>query len=185
MAVTSNQEIKAADITSLSFFPAGTIMMYDADGWQDNVTLQGWYKCAGQDVLIDGQTVKMLDLRDHFVYGGSSSGAGQTRGHKRTLTTATMPRHNHTKNFTAADATPAAHTHTIDLSGVSNRSFRQSGNRIMDSDTGGYSDKNISTHSAGSHTHTCTDITVESKGDGAEFEIKPACYKLIFIKKMV
>jgi microcystin-dependent protein len=185
MAVTSNQEIKATDITSLGFFPAGTIMMYDADGWQDNVTLQGWYKCAGQEVIIDGQTIEMLDLRDRFVYGDNSSGEGQTLGHKRTLTAATLPRHTHTKNFTASTETPAAHTHTINLSGVSNRAFRQSGNRIMDTDTGGYTGQDISTLSGGSHIHTCTNITVEPKGGGAEFEIKPACYKLIFIKKMI
>jgi hypothetical protein len=185
MAVANNQEIKAADITSLSFFPAGTIMMYDADGWQDNVTLQGWYKCAGQAVTINGQTIQMLDLRDHFVCGDSASGAGQTLGHKRTLTTATLPSHNHTKNFTASTETPAAHTHTIDLTGRSFRCFRELGDRMMDSDTGGYTGQDISTLSDGSHTHTCTNITVEAKGAGAEFEIKPACYKLIFIKKMV
>jgi hypothetical protein len=39
MTITSGSEVLAEDILNLTFFPLGTILMFDGTGWQDNKTL--------------------------------------------------------------------------------------------------------------------------------------------------
>jgi hypothetical protein len=198
MAITKNNEIKADDVTSLEFFPVGIVMMYDGADWKDNETLKGWYKCAGQSVTINGASTTMLDLRDKFIRASSNSGAGSTTaGYTKKLTT--VPSHTHTFTSTVSSASQAAHSHTIDLSAIgSAHNHRAAGNRIMDSDTGGttsrhlvttwYYDSDQEDADVGGHKHSVpASISAEYAGSDSpeEFSVKPLCYKMIFIKKMV
>ncbi|MDR1996914.1 MAG: hypothetical protein LBQ83_01120 [Candidatus Margulisbacteria bacterium] len=63
----------AADVQTK--LPVGTILMFDGTGWQDNVTLVGWYQCnkANKDA---GRTP---DLSDKFIMGSSATNQPKER----------------------------------------------------------------------------------------------------------
>ena len=48
--------------------PVGTILMYDGSGWQDNVTLKGWYACVSANAGHHGRQVDRYSW-DHRVDG--------------------------------------------------------------------------------------------------------------------
>ena len=69
--------------------PVGTILMYDGSGWQDNVTLKGWYACVSANA---GH--QCPDLSERFVRGGVAPGA-VGGANQKVVTEANMPAHNH------------------------------------------------------------------------------------------
>jgi hypothetical protein len=100
----------ADDILHLTFFPVGTILMYDGGGWTDNVTLKGWYRCDAANAAA-GRTP---DLTDKFIMGGSSKGV--TGGSNSiTLATNNLPAHNHSLSglsLSGLSVSGGAHLHT-------------------------------------------------------------------------
>jgi microcystin-dependent protein len=95
----------------ITILPVGTILMYDGNGWTDNSTLPGWYRCDAANAAA-GRTP---DLTDKFIMGSTVSGnTGGTAGGSNsvTLTTGNLPAHNHTLSvLTIGEA--GAHGHTV------------------------------------------------------------------------
>ena len=82
-------------------FPVGTIWMYDGAGWQDNVTLPGWYACipANEDGGSAGLSHGITSMVDRFVMGRAVAGDGAIGGsNSYRLTAAQLPAHTHTIN---------------------------------------------------------------------------------------
>jgi len=80
---------------SYDALPVGSIIMFDGDGWKNDVTLPGWYMCNGADSNTPNLTGK-------FILGGlpsSSGGAyilGATGGNRTvTLSGNQIPSHRH------------------------------------------------------------------------------------------
>ncbi|GBR76031.1 phage tail fiber protein [Candidatus Termititenax persephonae] len=98
-------------LINLSFFPKGTILMYDGTSWNDNVTLKGWYKCEGQTVASYGT---LPNLKNRFIIGYDATNTPQRSGGSNStiLTTDNLPSHNH--SLTALTlGNEAAHTHSV------------------------------------------------------------------------
>jgi hypothetical protein len=89
MAIEQGKPLLASDIQNLTFFPKGTILMYDGQLWDRTGGIPGWHICDGEEGTID--------LRDKFIRGGTT--ARQTGG----TDTAEVPKHDHT--FTGIPAT--------------------------------------------------------------------------------
>ena len=181
MTVLKGTELLADDILRLSFFPVGTIMMYDGTGWKDNDTLKGWYMCDGNNGTPD--------LRDRFLYydtGTIQGSYSSTRNNVETLSQSTTTNHSHTRNLTVASSSNDAHTHSISLSGADDRNFSYVSGQmgIMDTDTGGATTHAIRPESSGSHDHAVQALAMANAGSGEKFSLLPLCYKLIFIKKI-
>ncbi|MDR1453516.1 MAG: hypothetical protein LBJ25_06045, partial [Candidatus Margulisbacteria bacterium] len=93
MTIATGEKMYADDLLNLLFFPKGLILQYDGTSWQDNVTLKGWYQCAGQETPY-GATP---DLRSKFIMG--YDGGGRTGGNNSLeLSTANLPAHGHSLN---------------------------------------------------------------------------------------
>ncbi|MDR1452572.1 MAG: hypothetical protein LBJ25_01155 [Candidatus Margulisbacteria bacterium] len=235
--IAAGEEIRAADMLNLTFFPLGTILIYDGGGWTDNVTLQGWYLCDGQEkTLPDGKKTTTPDLINKFVRGGTSCAAGGDG--KVTLTVQNMPSHghgltglsvdsggahthtgsgmtvsekeDHTHGFSATSSLAGEHNHYFPVTGGddNNHSGTQ-GNGAADTDAGFHDDSYTrdagahthtvsgsvsyggahthtvsgNTDSGGGHTHTTSGGTVDYVGGGEPFEVMPAYYTLIYIKR--
>jgi len=91
MVVKQGSPMLASDITDLTFFPIGTILMYDGTNWTDG--RGGWYICNAANKAA-GRTP---DLSDKFIKGNGSkpaTGDGQT-----TLSLANLPPHSHSHKF--------------------------------------------------------------------------------------
>ncbi|MDR1997200.1 MAG: hypothetical protein LBQ83_02610 [Candidatus Margulisbacteria bacterium] len=102
--------------------PAGTILMYDGSGWENNKTLVGWYKCDGNN-----GTPNLTNL---FIRGGASSGgSGGADSQSITLTTANLPGHSHS-------VTDAGHSHTVTDSGHTHTDSGHSHSHTHDTHTG-------------------------------------------------
>ncbi|MDR1997601.1 MAG: hypothetical protein LBQ83_04700 [Candidatus Margulisbacteria bacterium] len=71
----------ASEVSALSFFPKGTILMYDSQLWDRAGGITGWHICDGQAGTIN--------LTDKFIRGGSAS--RQTGG----TDTAQLLKHQH------------------------------------------------------------------------------------------
>jgi hypothetical protein len=84
MTIARGEPLLASDINDLTFFPKGTILMYDGTGWIDNVTLKGWYKCDGHN--------DTPNLQDCFIKG---SGSAPAKGGSNALTSSLLPMHAH------------------------------------------------------------------------------------------
>ncbi|MDR1997985.1 MAG: hypothetical protein LBQ83_06650 [Candidatus Margulisbacteria bacterium] len=82
MAIALAAKANASDVQAK--LPMGTILMYDGSGWQDNVTLVGWYQCNGQN--------NTPDLRDRFI---KCKGSVPDKGGSNSLTAAMLPAHTH------------------------------------------------------------------------------------------
>jgi hypothetical protein len=68
--------------------PKGTILMYDGTGWQDNITLPGWYCCD----LVNRNKGLTPNLEDKFIKG---NGSLASTGGSNALTAAMLPKHTH------------------------------------------------------------------------------------------
>ena len=101
MTIKTGERLSASDIQNLTFFPKGTILMYDGQLWDRAGGIPGWHICDGEEGTIN--------LQDKFIRGGTT--ARQTGG----TDTAQVPYHTHNitdpgHNHTITDP---GHTHTI------------------------------------------------------------------------
>jgi hypothetical protein len=174
--VETGQQLLASDITNLTFFPVGTILMMDSS-WTNG--RGGWYICDGQngtpdlrDKFIKGSgsettaganwlslTTSNLPSHDHSLTNMSLSGLqigeGGAHGHAGSSATASdSGAHGHTFSNGAA-ATGGSHNHALAVTGANdNNHSGGEGNGAADTDAGFHDDSY--TKDAGSHTHTVT-----------------------------
>jgi microcystin-dependent protein len=132
-AVKSGERLVATDITDLTFFPVGSILMMDS-GWTDG--RGGWYICDGRNTPHG----KTPDLKDKFIRGGTSSGAiggSDTGSAKVALTAENLPAHSHPLSGTTLTTSNESqgHTHTVTAagnitgSGIHNHSISDPGHK--------------------------------------------------------
>ena len=144
-------------LSNLVFFPKGTILTFNSDAWNGaSAAFKNiWKVCNGQN--------STPDLRNKFLRGGESSGATGTG--KKTLSQSELPAHTHGVN-------DPGHSHTTNASLVSAfATFPQAA-------VTGYIVSNASISSS------VTNISIESAGNGQEFDIIPAFYTVIYIMKV-
>lgn len=173
MVIAKGNQMEATDMLNLAFFPKGMILMYKGSGWQDNVTLKGWYICNGQ--TVNGEVLP--NLIDKFVRGSTSSGDGIGSDYQDiTLTQAMLPAHTH--DYSGTTTSNGVHNHSL-------APFEQEFTA-----NGRYNSTWIArgtayTGDAGAHTHTFSGQT-NSIGAGNSFRVNtvPVHYKLIYIIKM-
>jgi hypothetical protein len=65
MTIEKSQPMLASDIQNLTFFPKGTILMYDGWLWDRAGGIPGWHICDGQGGTIN--------LTDKFIRGGATA----------------------------------------------------------------------------------------------------------------
>jgi hypothetical protein len=94
MTIKQGESMLASDILNLTFFPKGTILMYDGQLWDRTGGIPGWHICDG----IDGT----INLTDKFIRGGTA--ARQTGG----IDTAQVPYHTH-----SVTESNGGHSHVI------------------------------------------------------------------------
>jgi hypothetical protein len=150
-SLQGNINTLSASVSAMSFFPKGTILMYDGTSWTDNVTLKGWYKCEGQ--TVDGYGT-LPNLKNRFVIGYDASTPARTTGGSNTIektidiATANLPAHSHSLKNEDISITGGSHGHTLKNEDIS-----------ITGGSHGHSFKNESiatdNNSAG-HTHTFT-----------------------------
>ncbi|GBR74849.1 hypothetical protein NO1_1954, partial [Candidatus Termititenax aidoneus] len=95
-AVADAVAVATSAINGLSFqsvLPLGTILMFDAAGWQDNKTLVGWYACTAAN---HGINTDIPNLESSFLVGAGTAIARGTSGGSNALTSALLPKHTHT-----------------------------------------------------------------------------------------
>jgi hypothetical protein len=91
MTIETGKRLQASDIQNLTFFPKGTILMYDGQLWDRTGGIPGWHICDGKDGTIN--------LTDKFIRGGAA--ARQTGG----TDVAEVPYHNHAFTSGATSST--------------------------------------------------------------------------------
>jgi hypothetical protein len=105
--VESGAPLVATDITDLTFFPVGSILMMDGS-WTDG--RGGWYICDGRNTP-HGKTPNLLD---RFICGGTSSGTlgGSNDAQSITLSASNLPSHKHGIKDTTHNHDQSPHNHT-------------------------------------------------------------------------
>jgi hypothetical protein len=98
MTIKVGEQLKAEDIQNLTFFPKGTILMYDGQLWDRTGGIPGWAVCNGQNGTIN--------LTDKFIRGGAA--ARQTGGND----IVPVPYHTHTITDPGHTHTDQGHTHS-------------------------------------------------------------------------
>ncbi|MDR2431921.1 MAG: hypothetical protein LBD99_06715 [Candidatus Margulisbacteria bacterium] len=181
MVIARNLEILALDMLNLTMLPVGTILMYDGDGWQDNKTLVGWYKCDGSNGTPD--------LTNRFLMG--SPVRGQRGGANFMLN---FPRHTHRfilENSLGDFTTSSFQTdYTYNGGGNSaNVSVNVHGGRT-DGGTASQAayegQKNCARNTLRlGHTHTMTGTpSLQSTGSPNGYDNRPRYYSVIYIKRI-
>jgi hypothetical protein len=169
MTIARGERIRASDFNNLTFFPKGTIMVYDGALWDRVGGIPGWAICNGQNGTIN--------LTDKFIRGGSV--ARQTGGSN----SAQLIRHGH--GFTGQTVTgrlgsfPYIYFGTAEgvFSGPTNES------RYACGDLDG-------TPKATGYNYVCCEMTpsgeIDYAGTGAaSVDNRPAFCTVIFIEKIV
>lgn len=155
MTIATGERLLASDINNLTFFPKGTILMYDGDGWVDNQTIIGWYQCNGQNGTPD--------LRDKFIKGSGNkpaSGNGQM-----TLEAQHLPTHKHS-------ITDPGHSHMYIHEPEGTGNLKHGSTKWM---TGSVQEWT---------TSSTTGITeTNSAGGGQAFDVLPSYYSVIYVRK--
>ncbi|MDR1322981.1 MAG: hypothetical protein LBK68_00920 [Candidatus Margulisbacteria bacterium] len=195
VATALGDKLVASDLTTLDtkvttlettvsglqrLLPVGTILMFNAAGWQDNITMVGWYRCIAANV---GQGVP--DLSSRFILGSTTH--GQTGG-SNALTAAMLPKHTHTiyTNATKNTARTADRTlagefdsgmHIPNPSGI----VSSQGNRSAES-SGSSNGHRIKVDAAHEHTGTTNDTT--GYQTDANTSNMPAYYTVIYIMRV-
>ncbi len=157
--------------------PVGTILMFDGENWEDNITLPGWFLCNGNNGTPN--------LIDKFVRVGNTSG---NEGGKKivTLAEANMPSHYHNVSKVTMNTgnQNANHTHGYNLyHGVH---YTSTSWKTGCTATGaGSAGTTVTGNQQANHGHSVTfpSKDTNSKGSGTGFDITPEYYSLIFIKK--
>jgi microcystin-dependent protein len=158
--------------------PIGMIAM-----WSGTIATipTGWALCDGG--VHSGVTV--LDFRDNFVVGATSTYAvGATGGAATvTLTTAQMPSHNHSVSL-STNTTGSNHRHTYPLYGISTAGGSNAGGN----DTSLNRYITTSGPSVTTHTYTLTELSIggDFLGGGTNPHRNfPPYYALAFIQRVV
>ena len=197
--------------TLRGFMPVGTVLMYNGVGWNDNVSMVGWYQCNAANNIAHG----VPDLEDQFIRceatSGNTGGAdlynlaanqipthtsgGVSVNHTHSGTTANNSV-NHIHSGTTNDNT-LNHTHTVPkvsgLGGSYGAINATLTGTISTSNGSNFHDHDFDTgNQSVNHTHTITtgnesvDHTHTYTPVGfAQVENRPAYYSLIFICRAV
>jgi hypothetical protein len=191
MTIARGEPLLASDINNLTFFPKGTILMYDGDGWVDNQTIVGWYACTATNA---GRGCP--NLVDRFIKGSAvaTHAAGGNSGNGVTIGANNLPAHTHNiSNITTGgmSAHDSGWFHVIrDGQGMNadGSTFVNSGGNysgyswLHDSDgRTWWSRYNMNI----AHTHTLSGHTDNNATTAAKLNIEPQSYALIYIRKCV
>ncbi len=158
--------------------PIGTILMYDGESWENDVTLPGWFMCDGSN--------QTPDLRKRFVTMDEEE---KTGGKKIiTLAEANMPSHYHNVSKVTMNTgnQNANHAHAVNLyHGVHylSSSWKTGCTQTVAGSAGTAVTSNQQTNHG--HSVTFPSKNTNSKGSGTGFDITPEYYSLIFIKKII
>ncbi|MDR1998292.1 MAG: hypothetical protein LBQ83_08230 [Candidatus Margulisbacteria bacterium] len=182
----------STSIASLSFFPKGTILMYDGTSWTDNVTLKGWYKCEGQTVEGYGT---LPNLKNRFVIGYDSANTPQRSKDNNSikLTSDNIPRHTHdahTGKFSIGDDDTDIATGndvTMVLGTTGSFSAERRYTNTNRAGWGSYSAKGAGYASADTVVLNATHSYFgksNSDGNPDAFDNRPSYYALIYIIKV-
>ncbi|MDR1323544.1 MAG: hypothetical protein LBK68_03805 [Candidatus Margulisbacteria bacterium] len=168
---TLNTKVDTLETTVASLqklLPVGTILMFNAAGWQDNVTMAGWYKCVEAN-----KSWGVPNLESRFIMGSTTF--GQTGGSDSvTLTKENLPKHAHT-------ITDPKHKHSVSAYAGDDGG---SGQLVGGNSDGSVSDATVNTGTAG------TDITVNDTFSSTQteyaraFSIVPSYYAVIYVMKV-
>jgi 3-methyladenine DNA glycosylase AlkC len=95
-ASTSDVTNLSTKVDRLSFFPKGTILMFNSTDYASSMDTNVWKVCNGQDGTPN--------LVNRFIRGGTAAGNGTGCADSQSITLQTkhMPKHNHTFTGTAA-----------------------------------------------------------------------------------
>jgi microcystin-dependent protein len=178
----------ASDINNLTFFPKGTILMYDGDGWVDDQTIAGWYACTAANAAA-GLTP---NLENQFIMGGGSVADIKKTGgaNSKTLTSNNIPRHNHDTHtgafsITDADVDNFSHlsievAHIYGASGVFTETNRYSTSRFSGGWGTQHPHRGYDTVSlSAAHSYAYGNVS----GGTDAFDNRPAYYTLLYIRK--
>ncbi len=98
----------------------GVVWMFDGTGWEDNVTLPGFYACIpeNEDGGANGHSFGIKSMVDRFPMGKAIAGAGVQGGaNSYSLTVGQIPYHDHSINHDHPSVTSgtqsANHTHYV------------------------------------------------------------------------
>jgi hypothetical protein len=159
--VKSGERLLATDITDLTFFPKGTILIFSTEAW--NATSPEfkniWKICNAENHTVNPQ---VPDLTNKFLRGAESSNfttPGGADSQSISLTTANLPEHSH--------AVTALTLPSLSISGLSidtSGGHTHSGSGSTNSGSGGHAHTGSgSTGSdSGGHTHTVSGSTSEA-----------------------
>jgi microcystin-dependent protein len=178
----------ATDITDLTFFPIGSILMMDGN-WQDG--RGGWYICDGRATPY-GNTP---DLRDKFIKG---TGSLAKTGGSNSLTAAMLPGHTHTvytdatkdtartANKSLAADSPCfqmdyRRIYTNNINGIITGTSQFTGG----TDSGTSQDICATFHIDATHEHTGSANDDNSSTTDSNTNNLPMYYSVIYIKKCV
>ncbi|MDR1997748.1 MAG: hypothetical protein LBQ83_05435 [Candidatus Margulisbacteria bacterium] len=164
-AVAAGLAAKANSADVQAMLPVGTILMYDGTGWQDNVTLVGWYQCDGNNGTPN--------LSDKFIKGAGTKAA--TGDGKMLLEVKHLPAHKH-------GITDKQHDH--ETKKLTNDRSEGSGGKdyttLMADEANAPTQPNIKVASS----YTGITETNNSTGGGQSFDVLPSYYSVIYIKRM-
>jgi len=171
----------ASDMTDMTFFPVGTILMMDGS-WTDG--RGGWYICDGQEKNLPNETKQRTpNLTNKFIRGGGPEADGKIGADSQsiTLTTNHLPAHNHSITDNGHNHLQEAHSHLV------GSTVRTDG--FQSNEPGKYagSDTQASQSVTATNKAAVTNISIKNAGLGQAFTVDtvPAYYAVIYIKKMV
>jgi hypothetical protein len=205
MTIARGEPLLASDMLNLTFFPKGTLLMYDGTSWQDNVTLKGWYKCEGQTVPDYG---RLPDLRNRFIIGyDPSNTSARTKDNNSVsikLAENNIPRYApaaHTGEFTVSDgdgkldAVNSQNNEFVQVSVPSNGGVFSVKNKMKMQNGGWAMFENLGEgHCYGNGTSSgpCETVAInathaafgKADPDGITIDNRPSYYALIYIIKV-
>jgi hypothetical protein len=171
--IKSGERLVATDITDLTFFPKGTILIFSSEAWgKTSANFKNIWK------ICDG-TNGTPDLVDKFLRGSTASGV--TGGGTAALSEANLPSHTHGVSGSAQSA--GNHTHTLSVNTGGNPDGWGDYGRSYWSNI--WSSSDPSTNSAGAHTHTISGTAAaNTTHTAAPFDVVPKYYTVIYIMKV-
>ena len=192
MAIKTGEKMVATDITDLTFFPKGTILTFSSEAWDSTSAefKEIWKICNASNHEANPA---IPDLTDKFLRGAESSGA--TGDGKKTLSVSELPEHNHPNGTLAASG--GEHTHGVNDPGHSHpcpAHHDEAANNSANFTWGGSpASTNLYTGSKttgitvktdnSAHSHSISGA-IGDTGSGAEFDVIPAFYTVIYIMKV-
>jgi hypothetical protein len=201
MTIARGEQMKATDITDLTFFPKGTILTFSSGAWSATSAAFKtiWKICNTANHQADPNVVP--DLTNRFLRGGTASDPPTGNG-KMTLSVQHLPTHSHT----GSAANNGGHRHDFSIpryvgdggvTGVVNIGT-STDNYIVghflgnhDADAAFNTATTISTNNlktgiknisqVSDHSHT---VVVGNTGGNQAFDVVPAFYTVIYIMKI-